>query len=317
LADDTTRGARPDPRDLVPQQKGAREVRVGAFVLAGALAFLLLLYQLTDPATFRGRYKVTTRVESALGLRKGDPVLMRGVNIGRVHDFGILPDETAVDIVLEIEGRWVVPSDSKTRLVTASLLGGKAVEVVPGSSPIPVAEGGRLEGLIVRSILDDTDALGEKADDLIQRFQALLSEENVGALGASARQLETLLTDLAEVTNSRKDELESMIDRLAEASAGLADLAGASPELREDLLATAASADTMMARMREASERLAGASRSLEVVLARMERGEGTLGQLSVNDTLYVTLTAALDNAASLLADLRANPGRYINISIF
>jgi phospholipid/cholesterol/gamma-HCH transport system substrate-binding protein len=48
-----------------------------------------------------------------------------------------------------------------------------------------------------------------------------------------------------------------------------------------------------------------------------MERGEGTLGQLSVNDTLFVTLTAAMASARLLLDDVRANPGRYINVSIF
>jgi phospholipid/cholesterol/gamma-HCH transport system substrate-binding protein len=48
-----------------------------------------------------------------------------------------------------------------------------------------------------------------------------------------------------------------------------------------------------------------------------MARGEGTLGQLSVNDELYVTMTAAASSLQTLLDDLKANPGRYINLSIF
>ena len=48
-----------------------------------------------------------------------------------------------------------------------------------------------------------------------------------------------------------------------------------------------------------------------------MERGEGTLGQLSVNDSLYVSLNAAAASMRLLVDDLRANPGRYINLSIF
>ena len=57
-------------------------MRIGVFVLIGLAASVYLLYLLTDPATFRGRYKVTTSVENVMGLRKGDPVQMRGVNIG-------------------------------------------------------------------------------------------------------------------------------------------------------------------------------------------------------------------------------------------
>ena len=68
-----------------PRWRGGREVRVGLFVLIGAAASLWILFLTTDPATFRGRYMVTTTVPEAMGLRKGDPVQMRGVNIGRVH----------------------------------------------------------------------------------------------------------------------------------------------------------------------------------------------------------------------------------------
>ena len=62
--------------ERMPQQQGAREVRVGLFVLVGAAALVALMFFLTDPATFRGRYKIQTEVENALGLRKGDPVQM-------------------------------------------------------------------------------------------------------------------------------------------------------------------------------------------------------------------------------------------------
>ena len=50
----------------------------------------------TDAATFRGRYIITTFVPNAGGIRRGDPVQMRGVNIGRVTDFQMVPDGVAV-----------------------------------------------------------------------------------------------------------------------------------------------------------------------------------------------------------------------------
>lgn len=287
------------------------------FVIVGVAALVALMFFLTDPATFRGRYKIETEVENALGLRKGDPVQMRGVNIGRVHEFGMAVDQNSVEIVLEVEGNWRIPDDSQTRLVTTSLLGGKTVEVVPGSSANPVPDGGHLEGIAVVGLLDDTDALGERATELMDQLQALLSEENVDALGGSAQQLEVILTELADVTTSQSDDLKEMVGRLNESAAGLASMAEAAPELKEDFLSAAARADTMLAQMTVASARLDGAATSLQAILGRMERGEGTLGQLSVNDTLYFALTGALENTRDLLADFKANPGRYINVSIF
>ena len=75
----TFAGQREEP---VPEQPGQRQVRIGVFVIAGLIATVYLLFLLTDPSTFRGRYKVTTTVENVMGLRKGDPVQMRGVTVG-------------------------------------------------------------------------------------------------------------------------------------------------------------------------------------------------------------------------------------------
>ena len=77
----------PDPQEeLVPEPSGSRQVRIGIFVLAGLIATTVLLYWLTDPAFFRGRYKVTTTIENVMGLNKGAPVQMRGVTVGKVDE---------------------------------------------------------------------------------------------------------------------------------------------------------------------------------------------------------------------------------------
>ena len=72
-----------------------------------------------------------------------------------------------------------------------------------------------------------------------------------------------------------------------------------------------------MAMLGQTSESLDAATSSLSAILGRMERGEGTLGRLSTDETLYVSLSDAAEALNSLLTDLQANPNKYINISIF
>ncbi len=108
--------------EAVPEQAGKRQVRIGMFVLAGLMATTWLLFLLTDPATFRNRYKITTAVEDVMGLRKGDPVQMRGVTIGRVHDFELAVGGEDVVIILEVEGQWLIPEGSRTQLVSPGLM---------------------------------------------------------------------------------------------------------------------------------------------------------------------------------------------------
>ncbi len=299
----------------IPAQAGRRDVRLGLFVLVGLAATIYLLFLLTDPATFRGRYKITTTVENVMGLRKGDPVQMRGVNIGRVHDFGLEVESEDVVIILEVEGQWRIPVGSVTRLVSPGLMSPRTVMVVPGDGPGYVPPGATLPGTAVKGLLDDTDALGAKGEQFLDQITALLSDSTIAAVGGGAQDLQVLLGELSDIIGSQSEELEDLIGSLNRAADGLADVTG--PELREHISSTVSRADSLMGSLRSTSVRFDRAAEALETVLGRMERGEGTLGQLSVNDSLYVSLNAAATSARLLIDDLRDNPGRYINLSIF
>ena len=301
--------------DVVPAQAGKKQVRIGIFVLAGLMATIYLLYLLTDPATFRNRYKVTTTVDNVMGLRKGDPVQMRGVNIGQVNDFELGRTGEDVVIILEVEGQWLIPEGSTTQLVTPGLMAPRTVEVLPGPGPGTIGSGGALPGTAVKGLLDDTESLGEKGQIALDRIAELLSPENLDAIGGSAEGLNTVLGELSDLVESERESLTELIQSFNRAAEGLAEVTG--PELREDLTNVAAKADSLMGRLNATSESIEGAVTSLETILARIESGEGTLGQLSVNDSLFTALTTAAESARLLLDDLRENPGRYINVSIF
>src|SRR5881397_2977537 len=130
----------PKPRDRdeedvppPPVTRGRdRAFWVGVFVIFGILAVLLSLFTFTDAALFRGRYIVTTYVPDAGGIRRGDPVQLRGVNIGRVQRFRISHDQVAVR--LEIEGEYKIPADSKVMLKSAGIVGGTVADIIPGVS---------------------------------------------------------------------------------------------------------------------------------------------------------------------------------------
>jgi len=62
---------------------------------------------------------------------------------------------------------------------------------------------------------------------------------------------------------------------------------------------------------------MAKAVASLNTILGRMERGEGTLGRLSTDESLYEEVEATVRTLRELLADVKANPGRYLKIEVF
>ncbi|MCH8992697.1 MAG: hypothetical protein IIA44_13250, partial [Acidobacteria bacterium] len=165
--------------------------------------------------------------------------------------------------------------------------------------------------------LDDADALGERGAAVLDRVNALLSDSTITALGGSIQDLQALLSELSDVTRSESGTIKDMIASLNRAAQGLESMTAAGPETGAELASAVTYADSLLQHMNRASVRLDRAAGSLEVIMARMERGEGTLGQLSTNDSLYHTLTATVESVRLLMVDLRENPGRYINLSIF
>jgi phospholipid/cholesterol/gamma-HCH transport system substrate-binding protein len=303
---------------IPPQlRRRRREVWVGLFVVTGLAGILIVLTSMTDAALFRGRYIVSTIVPDAGGIRKGDPVQMRGVNIGRIHGFEIITDE--VEVRLEIEGEYPVPKDSVVELKASGLLGGLVADVIPGTSSQMAKWGDVLEGRSGIGLFDKMDSLAGEADDVAARVKTLLSEEMVGDLQGSASEARQLLARLSEAVSEQRGELKALTASLQRSAEGL------------ERVTTGDDLEQTVKQVRELTERadevLAGldtSSKSLESILGRIDRGEGTLGKLTTDEALYdnvANAAANLDKASveiqALLEDIRLKPKKYLKLSLF
>jgi phospholipid/cholesterol/gamma-HCH transport system substrate-binding protein len=294
-----------------PRPAARREIRVGLFVLIGVVMVVIALFTLTDVTAMRNRYMVTTMVPDASGIRRGDPVQMLGVNIGRVRGFDISARGVAVQ--LELQREYPVPADSRVELSSSGLLGGTVAEVIPGTSSEILRRGGILAGSSgAPGFMDTAGDLGLRADDVLLRMQTVLSEQTVGAVGGSAMELQRMLTEMSALAAQQRQELAGLTASLRRSAAGVENAATA-PELA----ASIARLDGMTQRLDATIGSLDRTSSSLESVIGRMERGEGTLGRLSSDDELYRNLNEAAHNLNALATDIRENPRRYINIRVF
>lgn len=301
----------------MPTPVTQKESRVGVFVILGILAVVFMLYLLTDPATFRGRYKISTNVVDVMGLRKGDPIQMRGIPIGRVHDFSLQPGEEEVTIVLEVEGKWRIPVGSSAQLVSTGIMDPRTVKIIPGMGPGDIGEGSFLPGSITKSLFDDTESLGQKGQVVLEQMAALLSDSTVQTVTGSTQYLEKILGELSSIMDAEGEEIKALISSLSTAADHLSGAAQTAPELTGDLLATVERADLLVGDLTEAMADFDNIMVSLSGILERIDRGEGTLGMLVTNDELFFTLREAVESARILMDDLKENPSRYINISIF
>ena len=169
-------------------------------------------------------------------------------------------------------------------------------------------------GTVSSDVFGIVSDIGDEATDMIQRVAALLNEPTVTSFQTSARELEALLTDVAVIAREQRSEITELVGSINEAAASVSDAASSTAPTLES---AAARADSALAAVNQNLEVLEPALTDLRAILARMERGEGTLGRLSRDDSLYVNLSAAASSLQLLLDDIRENPGRYISLSIF
>lgn len=293
------------------------ELTVGLFVILGGLAGLATLFLLTDPALFRGRYVVRTVVQDAAGVRRGDPVQLRGVNIGRVQRFRIQAEK--VEISLEIEGEYEFPADSSVVLKASGLLGGTVVDIQPGHAEHWARGGDELPGKTEPGIMETAYKMAERAQKTLDQVNKLLSDENLENVRRGTADLRATLASASKMVEEQRGSLRSLEASLQKTADQVQALT-AKPELQglpEQMSAT-------MARFKSVSESLERSSASLEQVGGRLERGEGTLGKLSADPALYQSLdeaTRSLDKAGqelqALVADIKKQPKRYLKFSVF
>lgn len=293
------------------------ELTVGAFVILGALGGMATLFLLTDPALFRGRYVVQTVVQDAAGVRRGDPVQLRGVNIGRVQRFRIQAEK--VQISLEIEGEYEFPADSAVVLKATSLLGGTVVDIQPGHADHWAKGGDVLQGKTEPGIMETAYKMADQAKQSLDQVNKLLSDENLENVRKSAADLRSTLASASKMVEEQRGSLRSLEASLQKSADQVATLT-AQPGLQglpEQMSST-------MARLKSVSESLERSSASLEQIGGRLERGEGTLGKLSADPALYQSLdeaTRSLDKAGqelqALVADIKKQPKKYLKFSVF
>ncbi|HYH82209.1 MAG TPA: MlaD family protein [Longimicrobium sp.] len=295
-----------------PTRSPRREVQVGIFVLAGILSVIAALFILTDPGTFRGRYQVSTVLQDAGGIRLRDPVQQNGVNIGRVTDLSLNADG-AVVMKMELEDKYRFPVDSRVQLAAKGLLGEIVAEIRPGRAAEKADDGDVLaSGSGQNGLAGQAQMLGGKADTLLTSANQMLSPQTVGAVQASAQELQLMLASLQAMAAEQRAQLNTLTGSLNRSARGFESTA-----TRPELARAIARTDSISIRLDAATRSLNQATGSMAVVMGRLERGEGTMGKLMTDDSLYTNLNSAVNNLSQLTNDIRANPKKYLSVSVF
>jgi phospholipid/cholesterol/gamma-HCH transport system substrate-binding protein len=297
-----------------------REVKIGLFAAVMLLCLYLGVNYLKGKDVFSGDRVYYTLFEQTSGLQSSAPVLLKGVKIGSVTNIAIDPERTdKVVVTVNIKKSFKIPTDSSLKMFTNGIMGGKAIEFVPG-----VADTYFERGAVIPSVSEDglLDVASTSIEDVIAEFKRI-----VNSLDATSTTINSILQQNAESFKGTMDNINSTTRQLADARVGdmIAELGAFTHTLQQNSArfdSIIANLDTVSGELAEADlkgmvGKLDQSVESLGGVLAKLNGGEGSLGKLIEDPAMYDSLAVAAGNLNALLEDLKANPKRYVHFSLF
>jgi phospholipid/cholesterol/gamma-HCH transport system substrate-binding protein len=180
---------------------------IGAFTLAVAFAAFIFVYWFSGPSQL-GRQETYQIVFTGAvsGLTRGSSVLFNGVKVGEVTHLGISEqDPSKVDVLIRIDSRTPVKTDTRARLETRGFTGVSDVLLVggtPGAPPLtaqndqkyPLIQAERSE---IQNLLGNVQNLSTKAAELLTKLDKLI-DDNGPAITATLKNAEKVSKTLAD-----------------------------------------------------------------------------------------------------------------------
>ena len=295
------------------------EVLVGIFLTVAVAIALLGTLWLVRGGLSSG-YPLYARFAWGQNLKPGQPVLLAGVNVGAVADV-TLRDDGFLDVVLRVNDDVKVPKNSVASVKPVGIFGDAAIALTPkGPSPVSYSAGDTVPigpaDTDIQAIMNRVDSIGATVQTMTKAINADLvascgikdmrrSLANAAELTRSAARLSLQLNSIAAEQNRNLTATMASLRRAVSA----VDSAKIDSTMRNF--------QTSSATLTRIASNLDSTSRHANNIIAGLERGEGTAGKLLKDTLLYRDLRGLVTQADSVMADLKKNPKKYINLRIF
>jgi phospholipid/cholesterol/gamma-HCH transport system substrate-binding protein len=292
-----------------------QEVGVGALVLAGLVLFVVGLFWFSGRTI--GHRGATARVvfTNVAGLKVGDPVVISGVKVGRVSEVK-LERVGKVTVTLELSGDPRVRPHTSATATVASLdfFGTKSIVYSPGTETDPLLPATSvIVGTRTQELTDIASGIATRANELIGNATGLVSEQLSMDIHNTLIATQRGMIALTEASKG------PLVQQSTETLASLHRVMSRIDTLlgKANVQQTGIRLDTLTANLQQLTGQLARSTTTLNDLMARINRGEGTLGKLATDTLLYGDLHKTLDAVTNLLNDLRERPGRYLTVKVF
>lgn len=294
-------------------ERRRNELQVGLVTIVSLAILVVGMMWLKDATVGRGQNRYSVNFPTVEGLQVGDRIQVRGTRAGQVECFTVM--DGYVQVGIKLDDSISLREDAEVTLGTKGIVGEVVIEILPGDGA-PVQEGHIFEGRTAATITQMTDVAGaalEKMSGLTSELNELVAEiRREGKLIETMTEANAALNNFNALVEENRRSLDQVMANLAAASGDLERLmaSGHVDSAFSAAAVAAARADTLMTQ-------LAVSARRLDSVMAKLDEGEGSAALLLNDPALYLRADSTMTSLQRLLDEMRRNPKKFVNLSVF
>jgi len=312
-----------------------KETKIGIVVVL-ALAGAIWGFNLLKGTNFFSKSRTFyAKYNNVSGLTVSSPVKVNGFKIGQVTNVNFLPGSTNGELLVEFRidnKEYNFPKDSKARIVSSGLLGGNEIVILPGKSPGIAMSGDTLRSEVESGLQQQVNEmiaplkvkvenLIGSVDTVVTAFKSVFDEDGMGnissgltSLRKSIQGIELAISQVNGLISTEKPKISSILTNVDSISGtvrkGNKDITAILSNFRavSDSLKSANIAETV----RSVNDVMV----EVDTLLTRINRGEGTIGELVNNKGLYNRMDSAVVKLNVLVQDITDHPDDYITVNL-
>ena len=300
--------------------KITKEIKTAVLVIAAILlfiwgySFLKGRDLLTSYRTFYVQY------ENVEGLTGSAPVTINGLVVGAVTGIKFLNETGKLQVELQVKSDFPISKSSVVSIYEPGLIGGKQIMITPNLKDTSVAESGEtllgsikpgLTSLVAERLTplqEKVEKMVVSADVLLKNINTILDAKTKANLKSSIANLDATLAEFKKASTTVNEMLAENKGKINNTMTNI-DKASANFSKVSDSLAKVNIGKTV--------KKLEQTLANVDKIMSDVQSGKGTMGKLMKDESLYNNFAKSSKELELLLQDLRLNPTRYVNVSLF